>query len=514
MTESRLRQQTELWRTAISTDLRTALGNIVSRNDEVLEQLTADIHAVAAQELNAAVTHARSQAEAAAQSELSSVRARLEADLETARAEFDATRTALETQLAETERDIIAIRGKRDELAASLDEATKRIEAVEEAHAQTGRMRQVADARLEEEVQRRTMLTMQLDASRQETVLAKAEAESCRLEAHLSGERVSALEKRLLHLEAQAQSQPSPAKGSSDLVFESLKNSLDELRSVRTDELLSTLIANLSDSFTTVAVFAVKGKGLKLWRRRGGDSASVPPQVSFESESPLARAAKYRTTVTEEAAPGAGGAGTAGQGEMPRVNAIALPLLAHGRVMAVAYAQNPADHPVDRLRIAETIAEVLVGCVNQRLSRTESSIDLESPVEPKRSSQSASSASERNEDQYAVSRQARRVKVTDAVEVLIDGVTSTLVDLSALGVQIMSPTALRPNRCVRVALAGATGRLTCEGRVVWAQLESTRAQTSAAMYRAGVRFVDVNPGAITTLVSRYLPAETLAVKSA
>ncbi len=152
--------------------------------------------------------------------------------------------------------------------------------------------------------------------------------------------------------------------------------------------------------------------------------------------------------------------------------------------------------------------------MNQRLSRTESSIDLESPVETKRSAQAASSPSERNDaDQYAVSRQARRVKVTDAVEVLIDGVTSTLVDLSALGVQIMSPTALRPNRCVRVALAGESGRLTCEGRVVWAQLESTRAQTSA-MYRAGVRFVDVNPGAITTLVSRYLPAETLAIKSA
>ena len=131
-----------------------------------------------------------------------------------------------------------------------------------------------------------------VDASRQEIVLAKAEAESCRLEAHLSGERVSALEKRLLHLEAQAQSQPSPAKGSSDLVFESLKNSLDELRSVRTDELLSTLIEHLSGSFATVAVFAVKGKGLKLWRRRGGDSASVPPHVSFESESPLARAAQ------------------------------------------------------------------------------------------------------------------------------------------------------------------------------------------------------------------------------
>ena len=234
MTESRLRQQTELWRAAISTDLRTALDHIVSRNDEILNQLTADIHAVAAEELKAAVTHARGEAEAAAQSELSSVRARLQADLETARAEFDAARTSLETHLAETERDIIAIRSKRDELATSLDEAAKRIAALDEAHAQTGRMRQVADARLKEEVQRRTMLTMQLDAARQEIVLAKAEAESSRLEAHLSGERVSALETRLLQVEAQARSRPSPVKGSSDVVRR-IKNSLDELRSVRTE---------------------------------------------------------------------------------------------------------------------------------------------------------------------------------------------------------------------------------------------------------------------------------------
>ena len=231
MTDSRLRQQTAQWRTAISTDLRTALESIISRNEEILDHLTADVHNVAAEELEAAVTHARAEAHAAAQAELSSVRAHLEAelsgvhahleaDLETARAEFDNARTALEAHLAETERDIFAIRGKRDELAASLDEAAQRIADLEEAHAQTGRMRQVADARLEEEVQRRTMLTLQLDAARQEIVLAKAEAESGRLEAHLSGERVSALEKRLLQLEAQAQSQPAPVKGSSDPAFE------------------------------------------------------------------------------------------------------------------------------------------------------------------------------------------------------------------------------------------------------------------------------------------------------
>lgn len=371
-------------------------------------------------------------------------------------------------------------------------------------------MRQVADARLEEEVQRRTMLAMQLDAARQEIVHAKAQADSCRLEAQLSGERVSALEKRLLQLEADAQAQAARIEGSSDPVFERIKSGLDDLRSVRTEELLPTLIEHLGGSFATVAVFGVKGKSLRLWKRRGGDSAAVPTHVSFESESPLARAAKHRTTVTGEAALGDG----AEKRKMPLANVIALPVLAHGRVMAVAYAQNPPGHPLDRVRISETIAEVLVGGVNQRLNRTQSSIDLEPAVEPQRPAQRANTPSEKIEsDQYAVSRQARRVKVTGAVEVLIDGVASTLLDLSALGAQIMSPTVLRPNRCVRIALPSASGRLTCEGRIVWAQLESARAQTSA-MYRAGVRFVDVNPGDITTLVSQYGPAEMLGVNPA
>ena len=217
-----LRHQTAEWRTAISTDLRTAiqkeieglrasvdervaaLEHVVTHHDEVFDQLTADVHAAAAEEAEAAAAKARSEAEAAAQSELNAVRTRLQADLEAALTEFaaasaesDAARTALEKQLEETESDIQAIRRSRDELATNLTEATKRIETLEEANAQTGRMRLVADARLGEEVQRRTMLTMQLDAARQEVVVAKAEADSSKLEAVLSGERVSALEKRL-----------------------------------------------------------------------------------------------------------------------------------------------------------------------------------------------------------------------------------------------------------------------------------------------------------------------------
>ena len=119
MTEPRLRDQTRLWLAAISADLRTAirqegdglrasidqrvaaLESFVSRNDELFERLTQDVHALAAEEALTAVTRAREEAEAAARSEVGEVRARLEADLEAARVEFETIRTAMKTQLAD-----------------------------------------------------------------------------------------------------------------------------------------------------------------------------------------------------------------------------------------------------------------------------------------------------------------------------------------------------------------------------------------------------------------------------
>ena len=103
------------------------------------------------------------------------------------------------------------------------------------------------------------------------------------------------------------------------------------------------------------------------------------------------------------------------------------------------------------------------------------------------------------------------MKINSAVEILVDGIASTLVDVSALGAQIVSPTALQPNRSVRIALPSDSGGLTCEGRIVWAQLELPDAEASA-IYRAGIRFVDVNPGAITIFVSAHGSDATSAVK--
>jgi hypothetical protein len=106
--------------------------------------------------------------------------------------------------------------------------------------------------------------------------------------------------------------------------------------------------------------------------------------------------------------------------------------------------------------------------------------------------------------QFAVNRQARRIKIQSANEVLVDGVASLLVDISALGAQILSPTTLRPSRVVRLTLQTSNGAYAAEGRIVWAQLESSTAE-AGAHYRAGLKFTNMDPATINGLLARQGP---------
>jgi hypothetical protein len=103
--------------------------------------------------------------------------------------------------------------------------------------------------------------------------------------------------------------------------------------------------------------------------------------------------------------------------------------------------------------------------------------------------------------QFAASRQAERVKLQAVNDVLVDGVTSVLVDISTRGAQVLSPTTLRPNRVVRLMLRTSAGTCAGEGRIVWAHLESSSAAVGA-QYRAGMLFTNMDRAAIHALVSR------------
>ena len=92
---------------------------------------------------------------------------------------------------------------------------------------------------------------------------------------------------------------------------------------------------------------------------------------------------------------------------------------------------------------------------------------------------------------YLPARQAPRVKIPQGADVAVDGAHSTLVDLSMLGAQVLSPRAMRPNGSVRLQLPNETGALSCEGRVVWVLVEQGE-DRQHALYRAGVQFTRVD----------------------
>ncbi len=60
-------------------------------------------------------------------------------------------------------------------------------------------------------------------------------------------------------------------------------------------------------------------------------------------------------------------------------------------------------------------------------------------------------------------RRAPRTRVKDGVEVAVDGNPAALIDLSAVGAQVVSPTVLKPNQRVRVIMGDGGTPIRCNG---------------------------------------------------
>jgi hypothetical protein len=79
-------------------------------------------------------------------------------------------------------------------------------------------------------------------------------------------------------------------------------------------------------------------------------------------------------------------------------------------------------------------------------------------------------------------RRAARVPIRDGIEVAVDGNTAGLINLSVVGAQVVSPTVLKPNQRVRIAMEN--GKMKCAGAVVWAAFEMPKGLPTR--YRAGI----------------------------
>jgi PilZ domain len=98
-------------------------------------------------------------------------------------------------------------------------------------------------------------------------------------------------------------------------------------------------------------------------------------------------------------------------------------------------------------------------------------------------------------------RQASRHVLTDEVQVQIDGAPAILVDLSANGAQILSPTALKPNRIVKLLLPLDRNPILCKGKIVWARLEPP-SPGKPLKYRGGIFFTAVDESGVEAFLAK------------
>ena len=99
-------------------------------------------------------------------------------------------------------------------------------------------------------------------------------------------------------------------------------------------------------------------------------------------------------------------------------------------------------------------------------------------------------------------RRAPRFRVRPGVELQLDGNPAAVVDLSIVGAQVVSPTVLRPNQKVRIALPNDDFLLRFRGAGAWAKFELPRTADSQPQYRAGVEFTDGDAAAIDSVINR------------
>jgi hypothetical protein len=98
-------------------------------------------------------------------------------------------------------------------------------------------------------------------------------------------------------------------------------------------------------------------------------------------------------------------------------------------------------------------------------------------------------------------RRAPRFRVRPGVEIQVDGNPASVVDLSTVGVQVLSSTILRPNQKVRVSIPNDDFVMRFRGAVAWAKFELPK-PNDPPRYRAGVDFTDADPAAVDDFCSK------------
>jgi len=98
-------------------------------------------------------------------------------------------------------------------------------------------------------------------------------------------------------------------------------------------------------------------------------------------------------------------------------------------------------------------------------------------------------------------RRAARVRIRDGVEVLVDGNAAALIDISAVGVQVLCPKMLKPNQRVRISMPDGKTAIRCNGSIAWASFEMPKGLPPR--YRAGIEFSNSDAAAVDSYAAKH-----------
>jgi PilZ domain len=97
-------------------------------------------------------------------------------------------------------------------------------------------------------------------------------------------------------------------------------------------------------------------------------------------------------------------------------------------------------------------------------------------------------------------RRALRFRMLSGTEAQVDGVAAALVDLSAVGAQVVAPSPLKPNQRVRITLSDESAVVRFNAAIAWASFEIPK---GATRYRAGIEFIDAKVLDVEAFVERH-----------
>ena len=98
-------------------------------------------------------------------------------------------------------------------------------------------------------------------------------------------------------------------------------------------------------------------------------------------------------------------------------------------------------------------------------------------------------------------RRAPRFKMADNVRAVIDGKPGTVIDLSTVGAQVVSPVGLKPNQQIAMALIDETSKVPFNASVAWTAFEMT--PSGPPRFRAGLNFDDADAAAVDAFCARH-----------